>query len=200
VILLAASCDQAGSEYLRKRSWSTASLSFPGAAAIASLAWTGIGKPSAVSRRNSPRVRGDAPLSPPPVLAACLVFVRGMESRPPHADPVSRQFLRSRRVAPGAFQNLLNPVPKVRVLASQVVAGHGRFRMCPFASYPINAGRRRIDPMPSRGLAGLQGARHALKADPMAPLAPIASMAVSGLPCASPQKSPARVVGSSGAG
>jgi hypothetical protein len=32
------------------------------------------------------------------------------------------------------FQNLLNPVPKVRVLASQVTAGHGRFPMCPFAS------------------------------------------------------------------
>jgi hypothetical protein len=72
VILLAASCDQAGSEYLRKRSWSTASLSFPGAAAIASLAWTGIGKPSAVSRRNSPRVRGDAPLSPHPFLQLAL--------------------------------------------------------------------------------------------------------------------------------
>ena len=44
-----------------------------------------------------------------------------------------------------------------------------------------------------------QGCRHPLKADPMAPLAPIASMAVSGLPCTSQQKSPARVVGSSGA-
>ena len=40
------------------------------------------------------------------VLAICLVFVRGMESRPPHAGPVSKLFLQSRRVA-------LDPSPQL---------------------------------------------------------------------------------------
>jgi hypothetical protein len=80
-----------------------------------------------VSRRNSPRVQGDARLSPPPVLAACLVFVRGMESRPPHAGPVSKLFLQSRRVAPDPFPQPEQSGPEAIVLASQVIPGHGRF-------------------------------------------------------------------------
>ena len=137
-----------------------------------------------VSRRNSPRVQGDARSSHALVLAICLVFVRGMDSRPRHAGPVSKLFLPSRRLA-------LDPFPQPEQSgpggARSCVASHSwswPLLMCPFAAHPINAGRPLIDPM--RHVAWL-----ALRS-PATPSsdAPIASaMAVSGLPRAATRPS-----------
>jgi hypothetical protein len=97
--------------------------------------------------RNNGLAPGDARSSHALVLAICLVFVRGTESRPPHAGPVSKLFLQSRRVA-------LNPFPQPEQSgpggARSCVANHSwswPLLMCPFAAHRINAGRPLIDPM-----------------------------------------------------
>ena len=97
--------------------------------------------------RNNGLGPGDARSWLVSVPAACRVFVRGMASRPPHAGPVSKLFLQSHRVALILFHNLNNLVPETRVLASQVIPGHGRFSCVSVCRTPDNAGRPLIDPM-----------------------------------------------------
>jgi hypothetical protein len=138
-------CAAVGSERAAGGRLRPASLAFTRAtvAAVHTAAPAGGGR--VVRCRNNGLVPGDARSSHGYVLATCRVFVRGMASRPPHAGPVSKLFLLSRRVALDPFPQREQSDPEG---ARSCVSGHSwswRFS-CVRCRTPDNAGRRRIDP------------------------------------------------------